>query len=166
MSSPESGNADRTTSPLIDSPLQLAGLAAGIPILFLAGELGPDGVVVLLTFAFFLGPYVAIGFVPKRREPFRVGFATGYGLSMLAALAIFFFLRSLGAPVSAPQAPVIAYGAGLVLNFNLLIVASATWVRQREKIDNSATFSMFVAGLGYPFLAFLIVALIGSAVSR
>src|SRR5262249_20728769 len=150
----ESANSNCTVSWPIKSPLKLASLAAGIPIVFLGQEFDSNALVVLLTLVFFVGPYVAIAFVSRDRRPFQVGFSGGYGLSMVLALCIYFVLRSFGAPVS--SAPVVAYGAGLLFNFLLLTISLITWIKMRKTTDNGEVFAKFAAGCGYPFLAFLI----------
>ena len=141
-------------------PLKLASLAAAIPILFLAQELGSEALLVVLTFLLYVGPYLLIGFAPPLKRPFQVGFAAGYAFAMLVALAVYFAARSFGSPNSA--AIVSSYGLGLLLNLALFTTAIITWIRLRKTIDNSATFSMLVAGLGYPFLAFLAVGLLAN----
>jgi hypothetical protein len=132
-------------------PLRLASLAAGISIISLRQELDSRLLVVILTLLVFLGPYLLIGFAPKRMGPHQVGFASGYALSMSVALTIYFVLRSFG--LSTP-APVAAYKVELLLNFALLAIAVYTWIRLRNKIDHSVAFSMLVLGFGYPFIAF------------
>jgi hypothetical protein len=151
-------NPDSLISSPINLPLRLTALAAGISIISLRQELDSRAPVVFLTLLFFLGPYIVIGFVPKRRGPLQVGFASGYALSMSVALAIYFVARSLG---STTPAPVGAYKVGLLLNFVLLAIAVSTWIRLRKKFDNSVAFSMLVFGFGYPFFAFCFVALLG-----
>jgi len=54
----------------------------------------------------------------------------------------------------------------LLLNFALLTIAIITWIRLRKKIDNDATFSMLIAGLGYPFIAFVVVAILSNMFFR
>jgi hypothetical protein len=83
---------------------------------------------------------------------------------MSVVLVIYFVARSLGSPTSA--AIVSSYGLGLLLNFALLTIAVITWIRLRKKIDNGETMSMLIVGLGYPFMAFVVVAILGSMVSR
>jgi hypothetical protein len=139
-------------------PLRLAGLAAGISIILLRQELDSRLPVVLLTLLVFLGPYLIIGFVPKHMGPLQVGFASGYALSMLVALTIYFVLRSFGFTTPAPVA---AYKVELLLNFALLAIAVNTWIRLRNKIDQRAAFSMLALGFGYPFFAFCFVLVLG-----
>jgi hypothetical protein len=158
---------DRTTvvsGLTVNVPLRLASLAAGIPILFLRQELGSEALIVFVTLLFYLGPYLLIGFAPPLKRPFQVGFAAGYAFAMSVALVIYFVARSLGSPTSA--AIVSSYGLGLLLNFALLTIAVITWIRLRKKIDNGATFSMLIVGLGYPFIAFFVTLILGSTVSR
>ena len=158
MSQPELPDPTTVESGLpANVPLKLASLAAGIPILFLGQELGSEALIVFLTLLFYLGPYVLIGFAPPPKRPFQVGFAAGYAFAMSVALAVYFVARSLGSPTSA--AIVRSYGLGLLLNFALLTIAVITWIRLRKKIDNGATFEMLIAGLGYPLMAFIVVAI-------
>lgn len=114
----------------------------------------------LLTLLFYVGPYLFIAFAPPLKRPFQVGFAAGYGFAMSVALVIYFVARSLGSPTS--TAIVNSYGLGLLLNFALFTIAVIAWIRLRKKIDNSATSSMLLAGLGYPLIAFVVVAIVGS----
>jgi hypothetical protein len=145
-------------------PLKLAGLAAGIPILFLLQELGSEALIVFLTLLFYLGPYLLIGFAPPLKRPFQVGFAAGYAFAMSVALAIYFVARSLGSPTS--TAIVSSYGFALLLNFALFTIAVITWIRLRKQIDNGATVSMLIAGLGYPFMAFVVMAILSNMFFR
>ena len=145
-------------------PLKLASLVAGIPILFLREELGSETLVVFLTLLFYLGPYVLIAFAPPLKPPFQVGFAAGYAFAMSVVLVIYFVARSLASPTS--KAIVTSYGSSLLLNFALLTIAVITWIRLRKKIDNGDTFSMLAAGLGYPWIAFVVVLIFASMVSR
>jgi len=165
MSQPELPDPTTAVSELpVNVPLKLASLAAGIPILFLRQELGSEALIVFLTLLSYLGPYLLIGFAPPLKRPFQVGFAAGYAFAMSVALVLYFVARSLGSPTSA--AIVSLYGLGLLLNFVLLTIAIITWIRLRKKIDNDATFSMLIAGLGYPFIAFVGLLILGSMVSR
>lgn len=165
MSRPELPDPTTVVSGLpVNVPLKLASLAAGIPILFLAQELGSEALIVFLTLLFYLGPYLLIVFAPPLKRPFQVGFAAGYAFAMSVALVIYFVARSLGSPTSA--AIVSSYGIGLLLNFALFTIAVITWIRLRKKIDNGATFSMLIAGLGYPLIAFVATAILGSVFFR
>ena len=165
MSQPELPDPTTPVSELpVNVPLKLASLAAGIPILFLRQELGSEALIVFLTLLSYLGPYVLIGFAPPLKRPFQVGFAAGYAFAMSLALVIYFVGRSFGSPSSA--AIVSSYGLGLLLNFALLTIAIITWIRLRKKIDNGATFSMLIAGLGYPFMAFFVVAILSNMFFR
>src|SRR5258708_18219100 len=165
MSQPELPDPTTAVSELpVNVPLKLASLAAGIPILFLRQELGSEALIVFLTLLSYLGPYVLIGFAPPLTRPFQVGFAAGYAFAMSVALVLYFVASSLGSPTSA--AIVSSYGLGLLLNFALLTIAIVTWMRLRKKIDNDETFSMLIAGLGYPFIAFVGLLILGSMVSR
>jgi len=161
MSQPELPDRTTVVSGLaVNVPLRLASLAAGIPILFLRQELGSEALIVFLTLLFYLGPYVSIGFAPPLKRPFQVGFAAGYAFAMSVALVIYFVARSLGSPTSAGI--VRSYGLALLLNFTLFTIAVITWIRLRKKIDNGATVSMFIAGLGYPLIAFVVTAIFGN----
>jgi hypothetical protein len=161
MSQPELPDPTTVVSALpVNVPLKLASLAAGIPILFLRQELGSEALIVFLTLLFYLGPYLLIGFAPRLKRPFQVGFAAGYAFAMSVVLVIYFVGRSLGSPTSA--AIVRSYGLGLLLNFALFAIAVITWIRLRKKIDNGATFSMLIAGLGCPLIAFVVVAILGN----
>jgi hypothetical protein len=165
MSQPELPDPTAAVSALpVNVPLKLASLAAGIQILFLGQELGSEALIVFLTLLFYLGPYLLIGFAPPLRRPFQVGFAAGYAFAMSVALVIYFVARSLGSPTSAGI--VSSYGLALLLNFALFTIAVITWIRLRKKIDNNATFSTLIAGLGYPFLAFVVTLILGSMVSQ
>jgi hypothetical protein len=165
MSQPDLPDPTTVVSELpANVPLKLASFAAGIPILFLLQELGSEALIVFLTLLFYLGPYVLIGFAPPLKRPFQVGFAAGYAFAMSAGLVIYFVARSLGSPTSA--AIVSSYGLGLLLNFALLTIAVITWIRLRKKIDSGETFSMLIAGLGYPFIAFVVTLIFGSMVAR
>src|SRR5882724_6317008 len=165
MSQPELPDPTTAVSGLpVNVPLKLASLAAGIPILFLRQELGSEALIVFLTLLSYLGPYVLIGFAPPLKRPFQVGFAAGYAFAMSVALVIYFVARSFGSPISA--AIVSSYGLGLLLNFALLTIAIITWIRLRKKIDNGATFSMLIAGLGYPLIAFFVVAILSNMFFR
>jgi len=144
----------------VNVSLKLASLAAGIPMVFLRQELGSEGLIVFFTLLAYLGPYLFIGFAPPLKRPFQVGFAAGYAFAMSVVLVIYFVARSLGSPTSA--AIVRSYGLGLLLNFALFTVAVITWIRLRKKIDNGATFSMLIAGLGYPLIAFVVVAILAN----
>ena len=164
MSEPDLTDVTPVVSELpVNVPLKLASIAAGIPILFLRQELGSEALIVFLTVVFYLGPYLLIGFAPPRKRPFQVGFAAGYASAMSVALAIYFVARSLGSPTS--SAIVRLYGSGLLLNFALLAIAVITWIRLRKKIDNGATISMLIAGVGYPLIAFAVTLMLGSMVS-
>ena len=161
MSQPELPDPATVVSALpVDVPLKLASLAAGIPILFLRQELGSEALIVFLTLLFYAGPYLLIFFAPPLKRPFQVGFAAGYAFAMSVALVIYFVARSLGSPTSA--AIVSAYELGLLLNFALLTTAVIIWIRLRKKIDNGATFSTLIAGLGYPLIAFVVIAILGN----
>jgi hypothetical protein len=161
MSQPELPDPTTVVSGLLfNVPLRLASLAAGIPILFLRQELGSEALIVFVTLLFYLGPYLFIGFAPPLKRPFQVGFAAGYAFAMSVVLVIYFVARSLGSPTSA--AIVRSYGLGLLLNFALLTTAVITWIRLRKQIDNDATVSMLAAGLGYPLIAFVVVAILGN----
>ncbi len=165
MSQPELPDPTTAVSELpVNVPLKLASLAAGIPILFLRQELGSEALIVFLTLLSYLGPYLLIGFAPPLKRPFQVGFAAGYAFAMSVALVIYFVGRSFGSPSSA--AIVSSYGLGLLLNFALLTIAIITWIRLRKKIDNGATLSMLIAGLGYPFIAFVVVAILSNMFFR
>ncbi len=165
MSQPELHDRTTVVSGLpVNVPLRLASLAAGIPILFLRQELGSEALIVFLTLLFYLGPYVLIGFAPPLKRPFQVGFAAGYAFAMSVVLVIYFVARSLGSPTSA--AIVSLYGLALLLNFALFAIAVITWIRLRKQIDNGATVSMLAVGLGYPFIAFVVVAILGSMFFR
>ncbi len=165
MSQPELPEPTTVISELpVNIPLKLASLAAGIPILFLRQELGSEALIVFLTLLAYLSPYVLIGFAPPLKRQFQVGFAAGYAFAMSVALVIYFVARSFGSPTSA--AIVSSYGLGLLLNFALLTIAIITWIRLRKKIDNGATFSMLIAGLGYPLIGFVVVAILGNMFFR
>jgi hypothetical protein len=165
MSQPELPDPTTVVSGLpVNVPLKLASLAAGIPILFLRQELGSEALIVFLTLLSYLGPYVLIGFAPPLKRPFQVGFAAGYAFAMSVALVIYFVARSLGSPTSA--AIVSSYGSGLLLNFALFTIAVITWIRLRKQIDNSATFSMLIVGLGYPLIAFVVSLIVGNLFFR
>jgi len=165
MSQPELPDHTTAVSELaVNVPLKLGSLAAGIPILFLRQELGSEALIVFLTLLSYLGPYVLIGFAPPLKRPFQVGFAAGYSFAMSVALVIYFVARSFGSPISA--AIVSSYGLGVLLNFALLTIAIITWIRLRKKIDNGATFSMLIAGLGYPLIAFFVVAILSNMFFR
>jgi len=161
MSQPELPAPHTVVSALrVNVPLKLASLAAGIPMLFLRQELGSEALIVFATLLFYLGPYLLIVFAPPLKPPFQVGFAAGYAFAMSIALVIYFVARSLGSPTS--TAIVSSYGLALLLNFALFTIAVITWIRLREKIDNGATFSLLLAGLGYPLIAFVVVAILGN----
>lgn len=165
MSQPELPDRTAVVSGLlVNVPLRLASLAAGIPILFLRQELGSEALIVFVTLLFYLGPYLLIGFAPPLKLPFQVGFAAGYAFAMSVALVIYFVARSLGSPTS--TAIVRSYGSGLLLNFALLTIAVITWIRVRKKIDNGETVSMLTKGLGYPFIAFVVSLLLGNMFYR
>ena len=165
MSQPELPDPTRAVSELpANVPLKLASFAAGIPILFLGQELGSEALIVFLTLLFYLGPYLLIGFAPRLKRPFQVGFAAGYAFAMSVALVIYFVARSLGSPTS--SGIVSSYGLALLLNFALFTIAVITWIRLRNKIDNDATFSTLIAGAAYPFLAFVVTLMLGNMVSR
>jgi hypothetical protein len=165
MSQPELPDPTTVVSALpVNVPLKLASLAAGIPIVFLRQELGSEALIVFLTLLSYLGPYVLIGFAPPLKRPFQVGFAAGYAFAMSVALVVYFVARSLGSPTSA--AIVSSYGLGLLLNFALLTIAVITWIRLRKKIDNGATFSMLIVGLGYPLIAFVVSLILGNLFFR
>ena len=158
MSKPELPDPATVVSGLpVDVPLKLASLAAGVPILFLGQELGSEGPIVLLTLLFYVGPYLFIVFAPPLKRPFQVGFAAGYGFAMSVVLVIYFVARSLGSPTS--TAIVNSYVLGLLLNCALFTIAVIAWIRLRKMIDNGETFSMLLAGLGYPLIAFVVVAI-------
>ena len=164
MSQPELSDPNTVVSGSpVNFPLKLAGLAAGIPIIFLRQELDSQVLIVFLTLLFFLGPYLLIGFVPARMRPFQVGFAAGYAFSMLVALVFYLAARSVGFHSAVP---VSAYEASLLLNFALLTIAVITWIRLRKRIDNGATVSPFMFGLGYPFLAFVVMAIVSNIFLR
>jgi hypothetical protein len=165
MSQPELPDRGTVVSGLlVNVPLRLASLAAGIPILFLRQELGSEDLIVFATLLFYLGPYLFISFAPPLKLPFQVGFAAGYAFAMSVALVIYFVGRSLGSPTSA--AIVRSYGSGLLLNFALLTIAIITWIRVRKKIDNGETVSMLIKGLGYPFIAFVVSLILGNMFFR
>jgi hypothetical protein len=145
-------------------PLRVAGLVAGIPILFLSQELDSQARMVFLTLLFYLGPYLFIGFAPAQWGFMQVGFAAGYAFSMSLALIIYVVLRSFGLPTSV--APFNAYKMGVLLNFVLFVIAASTWKRSRNRLDQSGTFQMLALGLFYPCFAFILVALLGSACLR
>jgi hypothetical protein len=165
MSQPELPDPTTMVSGLpVNVPLKLASLAAGIPIVFLRQELGSEALIVFLTLLSYLGPYLLIGFAPRLKRPFQVGFAAGYAFAMSVVLVIYFVARSLGSPTSA--AIVSSYGLALLLNFALFAIAVITWIRLRKQIDNGATVSMLAAGLGYPLIAFVVLLILGNLFFR
>jgi hypothetical protein len=162
MSQPELPDPATVASALPGNvPLKLASLAAGIPILFLRQELGSEDLIVFFTLLFYLGPYLLISFAPPLKRSSQVGFAAGHAFGMSVALAIYFVGRSLGSPTSAAIAW--SYGLALLLNFALFTIAVIAWIRLRKQIDSNAAFPMLIAGLGYPLLAFIVVAILGNA---
>jgi uncharacterized membrane protein (UPF0136 family) len=158
MSQPETSGPDHTASPALNLPLRLAALAAGSSIISLRQELDSRALIVFLTLVVFLGPYLLIALSPQHRGPAQLGFASGYALSMSAALIVYFVARSFEA---ATPAPIGAYKVGLLLNVVLLVIAVNSWIRWRKRLNNSSAFSMLVFGGCYPIFGFCLIAVLG-----
>jgi hypothetical protein len=142
--------------------LRLVALLAAIPMVWLCKELSPRPQVILLSLTFYAAPNIAIAICPINWERFQIGVGIGYPLSMIVALQIYLHASSGLMPTIPPTPPpVAAYRAALLLDVALLLTSIAVliWRRRRLRDLFGVTLS-FVGGLVYPFLAFVLIAVL------
>lgn len=145
--------------------LRLAALSAAIPIIWLGNEFSPRAVDVVLTLTFYAAPNIAIALCPPKWERFQIGLGIGYPLSMIPALLIYQQARS-GALMPTmpptPPPPVGAYKAALFLDVALLLISTVVLIWHRSRLGDLFGLALsFVGGLVYPFLAFVLIAVLG-----
>jgi hypothetical protein len=144
--------------------LRLVALSAAIPIVWLCKELSPRPLDIFLTLTFYAAPNIAIAICPINWERLQVGVGIGYPLSMILASQIYLHARSgtlMPTAPPTPPPPVGAYKVALLLDAVLLLTSAVVLIWRRRRLGDLFGVALsFVGGLVYPFLAFVLIAVL------
>jgi hypothetical protein len=137
--------------------LRFAALTAAFSIALLRKELDPRAGYVVLVTLFYIGAYLTTAFSPVAWATFRIGFSSGLAISMCPALVLLIAMNTVGFPPS-PTVGKWAYVLAFVTNLVLFGIAVGSWISSRQQLANRAVARYFLLGLGYPYLAFALIA--------
>jgi hypothetical protein len=153
-------------APTLNILLRLAAISAAIPIIWLRADISSRPVGMFLTLAFYTAPNIAIAICPIKWERFQIGLGIGYSLSMIVALQI--YLRAsaaalIGMPSTPPTEPLSlgAYNVAMIMDVILLLTSAVVLVGHRRQLGDLFVLTLsFMGGLAYPFLAFVLIAVL------